>query len=607
MSCLTRFWHCVFWTWLGVSTLTLAEESPVSAAGHWEGQIKVPGASLGIRLDIEHKDGTWEGTIDIPAQGLRGFKLSGFAAEAFDVRFDMEGIPGDPSFKGKLKEAGRGMAGTFTQGGQSFPFELARAPLPQPKAGETPRKGQPGTGLAGFWQGSLKVLGVSDLRIAVEISKGPEGEYKGVAVSLDQGNARMPLSGVSEKKGQVHMEVASVGGLFEGELSPDGSEIVGHWSQNGARLPLVYKRMTAPAKSALRSRPQDPKKPFPYTVENVVVPTRDAGVKLAGTLTLPRGVGTCPAVVLITGSGPQDRDEAIMGHRPFLVLADHLTRHGIAVLRCDDRGVGKSSGRFAEATEKEFVEDTLAAVDWLKSRKEIDPKRIGLVGHSEGGIIGPRAVVARPGDIAFLVMLAGVGVPMEELLVKQSEDSARAAGQSPEVVATLTAIESQALQALKTAKTDAEGEAILRSVYEREVGKLSSEAKKSMGLSVQALTAQVKTESTRWFRELVAYDPEPVLRQVHCPVLALNGEKDVQVSAKENLAGIRAALTQGGNLDIKTVAFPNLNHLFQTCTTGGVAEYAEIEETFSPLVLKVISDWIRLKSGLAATDLPPKE
>jgi len=219
----------------------------------------------------------------------------------------------------------------------------------------------------------------------------------------------MALAGMTNGEGAVGFAVASVGGVFAGKLAEDGSELAGEWSQGGGSVPVVFKRL---AKAPKLGRPQDPAKPYPYREEEVVVLNLEAGIQLAGTLTVPsKRTGRCPGVVLITGSGPQDRDEAIMGHRPFLVLADYLTRQGIAVLRCDDRGVGKSKGSFASATHEDFTRDALAGFDYLKGRPGVDPKRIGLLGHSEGGLIAPLAAAQRP-EVAFLVLIAGVGVPV---------------------------------------------------------------------------------------------------------------------------------------------------------------------------------------------------
>jgi len=403
---------------------TAAEARP-DAAGHWEGSIVLPTTPLNVRVDLEReKSGPWTGAIDIPVQGLRGFKLSKVAIEAETVSFTMSGIPGDPGFAGKLAADGKSIAGDFSQSGQTFPFKLDRKPRPAPTAAETPAKGVPGKGLVGYWQGSLKPAPIVELRLVLDITNKPAGVLEGTMISVDQGGARIPLTALSETSGVVHLETKSVGGVFDGRLNDDGSEISGDWKQGGRTTPLVFKRL---AKAPALGRSQEPKRPFPYHDEEVAVQNKSAGVTLAGTLTTPNGAGPFPAVMLITGSGPQDRDEAIMGHRPFLVLADHLTRNGIAVLRCDDRGIGKSTGNFGKATDSDFVGDTLAGVDWLKTRKEVDSRRIGLIGHSEGGIIAPRAAV-RSTDVAFIVLMAGVGVPMQDLLTRQGIDLMRVMG-----------------------------------------------------------------------------------------------------------------------------------------------------------------------------------
>ena len=408
-------------------------------------------------------------------------------------------------------------------------------------------------------------------------------------VSVDQGNARIAITALTEKAGVVHLEAKSVGGVFDGKLSGDGSEIAGDWKEGGQTMPLVFKRL---AKAASLERPQDPKKPYPYSEEEVVVVNAAAGVNLAGTLTLPRGGGPHPIVVFITGSGPQDRDEAIMGHRPFLVLADHLTRAGIAVLRCDDRGVGSSTGDFSKATDKEFASDVLSQIAFLRTRKEVDPKRMGLLGHSEGGIIAPMVAV-KSKEVSFIVLLAGVGVPMEQLLVRQARDIALVMGAGEEVISKNAALQGEIFKIAKEQEDTAAAEAALRKLFRGQLAEFSEEQRKAVGLPEAAIEAQIKMVLSPWFRELLAYDPRPTLKAVKCPVLALNGAKDLQVAAKENLAAIREALAAGANQKVKTVELPGLNHLFQTCQTGAIAEYGQIEETFNPAAMKLVAEWIR--------------
>jgi uncharacterized protein len=592
---LARTLICLFLIW-SLESRPVAAAEALDPAGHWEGDITLPATKLAIRVDLEKApDGKWSGTIDIPVQGLRGFKLDPVAVEGAAVRFAMPQIPGDPSFAGRLESDAKVIRGDFTQGGQKFPFSVSRKPRPEAKAGWTPSHGIPGKGLVGYWQGSLSPTPVIQLRLAVEITNGAAGALGGIMTSLDQGGARMPLSASVEKSVNVKLQVPAIGGGFEGVMATDGSEITGDWLQAGRKLPLVLKRVAAPP---VLARPQDPKPPYPYAEEQVVIENPTAGTKLAGTLTVPRSAGPHPVVVLITGSGPQDRDEALMGHRPFLVLSDHLTRTGIAVLRCDDRGVGKSTGSFAKAVDADFVTDAIAQVAWLKARPDIDPKRIGLVGHSEGGVVAPLAAVKQPQDIAFIVLLAGVGVPMEQLLIRQGTDIARAMGASEDQIAKSAAIQQQIFPLLKAATNSVEAQKVVREVTAKALAEFTPDQRRSMGLSDDMLESQSQMVATPWFRNLLAYDPRPTLRQVKCPVLAINGEKDLQVAAKENLKAIREALEAGGNHKVKTVELPGLNHLFQTCTTGAISEYGQIDETFSPAALKVISDWIRQQAGL---------
>jgi len=277
------------------------------------------------------------------------------------------------------------------------------------------------------------------------------------------------------------------------------------------------------------------------------------------------------------------------------VLADHLTRENIAVLRFDDRGFGKSTGEFRDATHDDFVADALAAVAWLKTHPNVDGKRIGLVGHSEGGIVAPLAAVKQPDDIAFIVLMAGVGVPMNQLLERQGQDISRAMGMSEDLIAQIAKQQKELYRLIGSDLYDTnkdELKRIVRDKVQKQFAELTEEQRQTLGVTDALIKANLETMVTPWFLELVRYDPQPVLTKVRCPLLAINGEKDLQVAADENLPAIRKALEAGGNRDIQIVELPGLNHLFQTCTTGAPAEYGRIEETFAPTALKTISDWI---------------
>jgi pimeloyl-ACP methyl ester carboxylesterase len=572
------------------TALRLFAQSP-DPSGHWQGAIELPGTELAIRVDLDRGAGGWSGTIDVPAQGLRAFELGDIVVEGRSVAFTMPGVPGDPGFAGALSEAGDAISGKFTQNEQGMPFSLKRAEK-VPERGATPARGVPGEGFAGFWQGSLRVSGF-ELRLLVDL-RGAGGDLTGVMHSLDQGSGEIPVTSVVAGARTLQLEASSIGGVFEGVLDAEGSEVAGTWKQGGQSLPLVLKRLAAAPD--LR-RPQEPRQPLPYRAEEVEFPNAAAGVDLAGTLTLPPTAGPHPAVVLLSGSGPQDRDESVMGHRPFLVLADHLTRQGIAVLRFDDRGVGGSGGDHGEATNADFVSDALAAVAFLKRRPEIDATKIGLVGHSEGGITAPRAA-AQSGDVAFIVLMAGVGVPMEELLLRQSADVLRLAGAGDEAVARQTEVQREVFRVVREGKPRAEAEAQIRTVFAGLAQAFTAEQREALGLSDALVAGQIDMALSPWFAELLDYDPRPALAAVKCPVLAINGSKDVQVAAGPNLAAIADALLEGGNPDVTTREFPGLNHLFQQCQTGAVAEYAAIDETINPAVLAAVSQWLLEKAGL---------
>ncbi|WP_372784018.1 alpha/beta hydrolase family protein [Phenylobacterium sp.] len=428
--------------------------------------------------------------------------------------------------------------------------------------------------LAGDWHGTLK-NSLAELRIGLEITKAGSG-YQGRMISPDQGPAWLPLDAVTLEDGHLTFSGARINGRYEGWWDDVQSAFVGQWTQ-GEALPLVFTRGKPPE----RLRPQTPKPPFPYRAEEVSFESAP-GVRLAGTLTLPPGKGPFPAAVLITGSGAQDRDEAIMGHRPFMVLADALTRRGIAVLRTDDRGFAKSTGDFAKATSEDFAADTAAGVAYLRGRKEIDGKRVGLIGHSEGGMIGPLVAAADP-QIAFVVMLAGPGVPTRELMTAQREAVGRTAGVSAEAIARNEVTMGRVEAALAQPKDWDQAQA--------DAAKVLTEA----GMPASGATTTIRQLGSPWYKWFIAYDPRPTLRQLRCPVLALDGDKDVQVVSKQNLPAIREALKDNPKAEV--VELPGLNHLFQSADTGAPSEYARIEETISPTALGLITDWVARTTG----------
>jgi len=420
--------------------------------------------------------------------------------------------------------------------------------------------------VTGRWMGTLKVQAF-ELRIVFRVSS-------------DQ-------SGVLFSENKVRFALPRIAGIYEGFLQAGDTSISGEWRQGGQAFPLVLRRMLQEIEPP--RRPQEPKPPYPYETEDVTYPNGAAGITLAGTLTYPRSGGPFPAVVLITGSGPQDRDETIFNHRPFKVLADYLSRQTIAVLRVDDRGVGKSTGSFATATSEDFAADALAGVDYLKTHPRIDTKNIGLIGHSEGGLIAPM-VANRSGDVAFIVLMAGPALTGEQIVLLQSELISRASGVPEDSIRMQLELTRRLFAVIKEENDTARASARMREIVAEVAAKAGSEEQRN--IIRRSVEQSTRSLNTPWFRYFLTYDPLPALKAVKCPVLAVNGEKDLQVPPRQNLEGIESALRLGGNRDHLVKMLPGLNHLFQTAQTGSPMEYGKIEETISPDALKVIGDWI---------------
>ncbi|HEX2208188.1 MAG TPA: alpha/beta fold hydrolase [Longimicrobium sp.] len=455
--------------------------------------------------------------------------------------------------------------------------------------GGAPAQAQtPGAGktVAGSWGGALEP-GPVRLRMKLMVQPADSG-FSATFVSVDQGGASFPAT-VQTTADSVIFTAAAVGGSYRAVLSANGDTLTGTWHQGAGTLPLVMVR-GADAEMVVR-RPQEPQRPFPYREEEVSYASVP-GVRLAGTLTLPAGEGPHPAVLLVTGSGPQDRDETLFNHRPFLLLADYLTRRGIAVLRVDDRGVGQSTGSFPSATSEDFARDALAGVRFLYGRADIGP--VGIIGHSEGGMIAPM-VAARSPDVRFLVLLAGPGIPIPDLMRLQANAVMRSMGGTEAQIQRLDALRRDLYAAVQSEADSAALHARLLEIGRQFRAGLAPREQGMPGTSDAEIAESARLMTTPWWRFFLRYDPAATLRRVRVPVLALNGSLDVQVIADENLAGIRQALT--GNPDATVEKMEGLNHLFQTARTGGPAEYGQIEETIAPAVLQRIGDWILERVG----------
>ncbi len=443
----------------------------------------------------------------------------------------------------------------------------------------------------GSWLGTLTVSGI-ELRVVFNITKAPDGTLKATLDSPDQGAKGIPVDSVKVEGDKLTLEAKALKMKYEGTYNPAAGQITGTFTQN-ISMPLNLKKVDRVPELA---RPQTPKPPYPYLEEQVAYENKAAGIKLAGTLTEPKTGGPFPAVLLITGSGAQDRDETIFGHKPFKVIADDLTRAGLAVLRVDDRGVGGSTGSAATATSEDFAGDVLSGVEYLKSRPDIEPRRIGLIGHSEGGIIAPM-VAAKSSDIAFIVLMAGTGVTGERILYEQGELIARAEGAREDAIRQTLEFQKRAFAVIKETGDPKLAEEKLKPILAEGYRTLGEEEKKAAGTEELWTKGQIMALSSPWMRFFLTYDPKPTLEKVRCPVLAMGGSLDLQVPAKENLKAIADALKAGGNKDFKILELPGLNHLFQPAKSGGVSEYAKSEETISPEALKLMREWILSVAG----------
>jgi alpha-beta hydrolase superfamily lysophospholipase len=439
--------------------------------------------------------------------------------------------------------------------------------------------------LTGSWLGKINT-GAVQLRVVFNLSIAGKDSLVATLDSPDQGAKGIKLGPVTYNGETIKISAGAMLAEYNGTIKND-TLIEGTWKQAGASIVLNLVKL----KNAFTlNRPQEPKPPFPYTSEDVTFTNDKFNIILAGSLTIPAGTGPFPAVILITGSGPQNRDEELMGHKPFLVIADYLSRNGIAVLRFDDRGVGKSQGTQLNSTSADFATDVDAAFNFLKDYPKIKSEEIGLMGHSEGGLIAP-IVASANHDIAFIVSLAGPGVTGQQIIIRQSQDIGKLSGISEEKIKKSTEINKKLYAVLRKEKDDKKAEVKILAIY-KEILEKDKTSKEDTEKALAQLKATFGAASYPWFRYFLFTDAATFWKEVTCPVLALNGEKDTQVAADENLGSIEKALKSSGNNSVKIVKLPGLNHLFQHCETGLPSEYGNIEETFSPEALKIISDWI---------------
>jgi pimeloyl-ACP methyl ester carboxylesterase len=438
-----------------------------------------------------------------------------------------------------------------------------------------------GQDITGQWNGALKVQGIQ-LRLVFNVTK-IDNVMSSTMDSPDQGAMGIPTTTTSFENATLKITIANAKIEYEGTLGKDNS-IVGTFKQGGQSFPMNLSKEIIEKEKLVR--PQEPIKPYSYYSEDITFENKKAGIRLAGTLTLPKKEGVFPAVILISGSGPQNRDEELLGHKPFLVLSDFLTKNGIAVLRFDDRGTGKSSGDFKEATTFDFAKDVEYAIEYLQKRKEINKDKIGLIGHSEGGIIAP-IIASENEDIDFIVLMAGSALRGDKLLLLQKYKIETQLGINRQLVENNQQIFAGAYEIILNQSIENELVSDTLSKY--------FTSKYGQALPEKQKTALINQLSSPWMLNFIRLDPVVYLSKVNCPVLAINGSKDIQVPSKENLKIIEDNFRKTENSNVKVKELKDLNHLFQECETGSISEYGKIEQTIAPIALKEILNWIHLQ------------
>ena len=545
-----------------------------SLDGDWTGTLQVGDAQLHLILHLS-KDtrGEWHATLDSLDQAVYGMEASKVSRLEDALHFELPSV--GAQFQGKILPDHKTIRGVWKQGGAGLALRFekrALGPAQRPSSAAISK-------LEGTWQGAIET-GNMRMRLQLHISHDDKGQLIASLDSLDQAIQGIPASHVTEKSGELKFELSAFGAAYTGTLNAARNQIAGDWSQRGNIEKLDFQRSGHVLE--LR-RPQNPIKPYPYREEEVSFPTAGGSATLAAALTLPQGSGPFPAAVLVGGSGPTDRDETVAGHKPFLVLADLLTRKGIAVLRYDKRGIAQSTGKYADATIEDFAQDAQSALQYLKSRKEVDAKRLGVIGHSEGGILAS-LVATGSSDVNWLVLLATPATTGEKTLLRQSELIARTGGLTEDQITRSLEFDRKAYAAVRQEKDP--------SALEKRLAALVDQSGLGAAMPPEALQAQIRTMTSPWFRQFLDYDPEPTFEKIKCPVLALSGDRDLQVDSAENVPLLRKALEASGNRDFTVVEVEGVNHLLQTAQSGSPALYGAIEETIAQEVLTAIGNWV---------------
>jgi uncharacterized protein len=550
-------------------------EAQDRAIGDWHGALATPGGRLTLFVRIRgDSGGGHSGDLESLNQTTgQKLQLAKVDVSANRLAFSIPSI--GATFEGEWKEVEQTWSGVFRQG-MTLPLVLARGAPPPTAIVE---------GLDGTWRASLQ-RNAATLRLILHVKTTPSGTFVRLD-SPDMGARALEVQRFERVGDSVRFHVPAGQVEFAGTLRLGLRELQGTWSRPGQPdAQVTFARDTTAA--IARVRTQWPIVAKGYRAEEVSFANpADRRVTLAGTMTIPDGPGPFPAVVLISGSGAQDRDESIFGHKPFAVLADHLSRARIAVLRYDDRGFGASTGDYGRATSADLATDANAAVRYLLSRTDVDHKAIGFIGHSEGGMIGPIAAVDND-RVAFLVLLAGPGTGTDQVVLSQRRLMGLSQGVSSEQLDRSEPTIRSILHTVRTAPDSQEAVARLRPL-------LTSEALQALGASDAQRDLVASQYAGAWMRYFLKYQPSAFLSRLRVPVLAINGSLDRQVASAENLAAMRVALAK--NPDATVRELPGLNHFFQTAGTGAIGEYDSITETFAPGAMDLVTNWILQRFG----------
>ncbi len=451
--------------------------------------------------------------------------------------------------------------------------------------------------LTGKWEASLNFPNVK-YKLILDFINDKDNNISMKLSSPKQRVYDMQADSLSIKGTEISFVLPKFNVSFNGNYDLDSNIIKGTWKQEKFKVPIAFYRE---GELERIERPQYPQKPYPYNSENVIIDNPDANVQLAGTITFPKEKGPFPAILLINGSGPQDRDETIYNHKPFLVIADYFTRKGFAVLRVDDRGYGASTGKYNNSTTNDFADDAEHSIDYLKTRKEVDPNKIGLIGFNEGGIIAAM-VDSEIKDINFIVLLATPGLTGKDVLLAQTKTLQKAQGVSEKEIEQDYKINNKVFSIVQSTKDSVKAINEIQKTLKDFVSTLSDSEKTQRKYSEYTIANKARFMMTPWFRYYLSFNPTSALEKINCPALVLYGQNDLQIEPKKNLNAVVNAIEKGGNHNVESQIIPGLNHLFQTSKSGLPEEYSKIKETFSPKALEIIYNWIEKTLGKTNTN-----